>query len=136
MTEDGIMHQLNAAEVSQMGFLVGLSLIVSIATLAWCAILIPRLKFKPDRFLVAVVGLLSFLHIFKLVQETGIWPIPIPAALAPISGLLVATAFLTAVFLLGAYRTQHRRVEYRLRLAEANEAPPAVHRRSSLQREA
>lgn len=123
------MRHLNPAEMSQMGFLVGLSLVVSIATLAWCAILIPRLKFKPDRFLVAVVGLLSFLHIFKLLQETGIWPIPIPAVLAPVSGLLVAVAFLTAVFLLGAYRAQHRRVEYRLRLAEANEAPPAVHSR-------
>lgn len=122
------MHQLNAAEFSQMGFLVGLSLIVSLATLVWCALLIPRLKFKPDRFLVAVIGLLCFLHIFKLVQETGLWPVPIPAILAPVTGFLVALAFLTAVFLLGAYRMQHRRVEYRLRLAEANEAPPSVHR--------
>ncbi len=120
------MHHMNSAEFTQMGFLVGLSLLVSLATLAWCAILIPRVRFKPDRFLVAVVGLLCFLHIFKLAQETGIWPIPIPANLRPISGLLVSMAFLAAVFLLGAYRSQHRRVEYRLRLAEANEPPPAV----------
>ena len=111
-----------------MGFLVGLSLFVSLATLVWCAILIPRLKFMPDRLLVAVIGLLCFLHIFKLVQETGVWPVPIPAILAPVTGVLVALAFLAAVFLLGAYRTQHRRVEYRLRLAEANEATPSAHR--------
>ena len=72
------MHPVNAAEFPQMGFLVGLSLLVSLATLTWCAVLIPRLKFMPDRFLVAIVGLLCFLHIFRLVQETGIWPFPIP----------------------------------------------------------
>lgn len=122
------MHLLNGSEYTQMGFLVGLSLIVSLITLIWCAILIPRVKNKPDRFLVAIVGLLSFLHIFKLVQETGIWPIPIPAHLKPVSGLLVALGFLAAVFLLGAYRSQHRRVEYRLRLAEANEVVPTTSR--------
>jgi hypothetical protein len=122
------MHHLNAAEYVQLGFLVGLSLLVSLVTLVWCALLIPRLKFTPDRLLVALVGLLCFLHIFKLVQETGIWPIPIPATLRPVSGFLVALAFLAAVFLLGAYRAQHRSVEYRLRLAEANEAVPSAGR--------
>ncbi len=120
------MNQLNSAEFAQMGFLVGLSLIVSLATLIGYAILIPRAKFRPDRFLVAVVGLLSFLHIFKLLQETGVWPMPTSEALRPVAGLLVAGAFMAAVFLLGAYRTQHRSVEYRLRLAEANEAMPAT----------
>ena len=123
------MHQLNSAEFTQLGFLVGLSLIVSLVTLIWCAVLIPRLKFKPDRFLVAIVGLLCFLHIFRLVQETGIWPVPISDMLKPVTGLLAALAFLGAAFLLGAYRTQHRRVEYRLRLAEANEAVPVASRR-------
>ena len=120
------MNQLNSSEFAQVGLLVGLSLVVSLATLIWCAILIPRVRFRPDRFLVAVVGLLSFLHIFKLVQETGIWPVPISETLRPVAGLMVALAFMAAVFLLGAYRTQHRRVEYRLRLAEANEALPAT----------
>lgn len=122
------MHALNADEYRQLGFLVGLSLFVSLATLVWCAVLIPRLKSMPDRLLVAVVGLLCFLHIFRLLQETGIWPIPIPPHLRSLSGLLVALAFLAAVFLLGAYRAQHRRVEYRLRLAEANEVVPSAGR--------
>ena len=119
------MPNMSAAEFTQTGFLVGLSLIVSLATLTWCAILIPRLKFKPDRFLVAIVGLLCFLHVSKLVQETGLWPLPFQAILAPVTGLMVALAFLAAVFLLGAYRSQHRSVEYRLRLAEANEQAPS-----------
>ena len=124
------MHPVNAAEFPQMGFLVGLSLLVSLATLTWCAVLIPRLKFMSDRFLVAIVGLLCFLHIFRLVQETGIWPFPIPPSLRPVGGLLIALACLAAVFLLGAYRSQHRRVEYRLRLAEANETAPPTSGRS------
>lgn len=128
------MHHLNAAEYTQMGLLVALSMLVSLATLGWCAFLIPRLKNKPDRFLVAIVGLLCFLHIFKLLQETGIWPIPIPTHLRPVSGFLVALAFLAAVFLLAAYRAQHRRVEYRLRLAEANEIVPAASRRQPMLR--
>jgi len=130
------MNHMNSAEYTQMGFLVGLSLIVSLATLIWCAVLIPRLKFRPDRLLVAIVGLLCFLHIFKLLQETGIWPFPIPPHLQPVSGFLVALAFLAAVLLLGAYRAQHRRVEFRLRLAEANEATPSAagHRQEPLLR--
>jgi hypothetical protein len=125
------MHNWNAAEYTQMGLVIGLSLLVSLVTLVWCAILIPRLKNKPDRLLVAIVGLLCFLHIFKLLQETGIWPMPIPPNLRSLSGFLVAVAFLAAVFLLGAYRAQHRRVEYRLRLAEANEVVPSASSRRS-----
>lgn len=112
------------ADFTQIGLIVGLSLLISLATLTWCAILIPRLKYSPDRLLVGVVGLLCFLHISKLMQETRLWPIPVPAMLPPMSGLVVALLCLAAVFILGAYRNQHRRVEYRLRLAEAAEALP------------
>jgi hypothetical protein len=121
---------MNTTDFMQIGYLVGLSLVVSLLTLVWCTVLIARLKFGPDRFLVAVVGLLSFLHIFRLLQETGLWPISLGPLARSISGLAVAIACLGAVFLLGAYRAQHRRVEYRLRLAEANEAlPPTTVRR-------
>lgn len=115
-------------DLSQLGLLVGLSLLISLATLVWCAILIPRLKYSPDRLLVGVVGLLCFLHISKLLQDTGVWPVPVSAMLPPMSGLVSALLFLAVVFLLGAYRAQHRRVEYRLRLAEANEAVPGQSR--------
>lgn len=113
-------------DLSQLGLLVGLSLLISLATLIWCAILIPRLKYSPDRLIVGVVGLLCFLHVSKLLQDTGVWPLPVTAMLPHVSGLVSALLFLAVVFLLGAYRAQHRRVEYRLRLAEANEPVPAA----------
>jgi len=103
----------------------GLAILVSLRTLIWCAWLIRRLNLSPDRLLVGVVGLHAFLHVFKLARDTRIWPLPMPALMEPLHGLLTSLLFLTAVFLLGAYRLRRRRVEWRLRLAEAAEAAPA-----------
>lgn len=103
----------------------GMAFLVSLCTLIWCAWLIRRLNLSPDRLLVGVVGLQAFLHVFKLARDTRIWPLPMPALMEPLHGLLTSLLFLAAVFLLGAYRLRHRRVEWRLRLAEAAEAAPA-----------
>ncbi len=105
--------------------ILGLAFLVSLSTLIWCAWVIRRLHLSPDRLLVGVVGVQAFLHVVKLARDTGIWPLPMPALMEPIHGLLTSLLFLAAVFLLSAYRLRHRRVEWRLRLAEAAESAPA-----------
>ena len=117
--------EMNTATSTPHYLMFGLAFLVSLCTLVWCVWLIRRLNLSPDRLLVGVVGLQAFLHVFKLARDTRIWPLPMPALMEPLHGLLTSLLFLAAVFLLGAYRLRHRSVEWRLRLAEANEASPA-----------
>jgi hypothetical protein len=115
---------MNFSALEVVGFLVGASLVICLLTLVGCLVLIPRLKFRPDRLLVGVIMVLCFSHGLRLLQDTGFWPAPVATRLIPVAGFCTAVLFFMSLVILAFYTAEHRRVKYALRLAQANEAPP------------
>jgi PAS domain-containing protein len=106
--------------------IVGVSLLVCLATLVWCIMLVPRLKHSHDRFLVGLVGLLSIYHGLRVLKDTGLWTGAVDTKLEQIGSFAITGLYLLAVLILEVYTTENRKNVLRLRLAEANQASAPV----------
>jgi PAS domain S-box-containing protein len=106
--------------------IVGISLLVCMATVLWCIFLVPRLRHSHDRFLVGLVGLLSIYHGLRLLKDTGTWTGPLDTRLEEIGSFAITGLYLLAVLILEMYTTENRKNVLRLRLAEANQSTGPV----------
>jgi PAS domain-containing protein len=100
-----------------------LSILLCLVAISWCAVLMPRLRFGKDRFIVGLVGLLSVHQGSIILREAGVW---LGTEATPVGNWISfgATAmFLITVVILEFATAENRRNRYKLRLAEANEQP-------------
>jgi len=102
----------------------GMSVALCLLTLGWCALLVPRLKFSLDRFLVGLVGLLCTYHGVKMLREAGVLKGVGGPGVDTVSSVAITALYLLAVGILQFYTAEHRNLKYKLRLTEAREAPP------------
>ena len=104
------------------------SILLVLFTLFWCAILMPRLRYAPDRFLVGLIGLLSIQHGVQLLQAIGADTRVNDYGASQVTALVISALYLLAAFTLEFYTAEHRSFRVRLRLAEFGElaAHPAA----------
>ncbi len=100
--------------------LTGLAVLASLATILWCAILLPRVKWPQHRFLVGFVGLTSVYNGLRLVKDAGVDWIGSKLFSDSLPSLIVTLLYVVAVFVLEAFCAEHHITKLRLRVAEAS----------------
>ncbi|MEZ5354299.1 MAG: PAS domain S-box protein [Bryobacteraceae bacterium] len=101
-----------------------LSFLLCVVAVLWCAVMMPKLRFGKDRFVVGLVGMLSVHHGFTMLGQAGVWLGAAPTATGQWVTLGATALYLVTVIILERATTENRRNQFRLRLAEGNQAPP------------
>ncbi|MFN7925568.1 MAG: PAS domain-containing protein [Bryobacteraceae bacterium] len=103
-----------------------MSVLLCVMAVGWCVVLLPRLRFGKDRFLVAMVGLLSVHHGARIMAELGGWLGHATPGLGPAGTFVITGIYAAVVLAVNYYTAEHRSIRYQLRLSEAREALPAL----------
>ena len=101
-----------------------LSVCLCLFAVSWCMLLIPKLRYGPDRFLVGLLGLLTVHHGSQMLRDAGFWLGPNNPGWSAVAGLAITGLYLVVLVVVEVRMRENRAVAYRLRLAEANEPPP------------
>ncbi len=102
------------------------SFVLCVVAVLWCAVMMPKLRFGKDRFVVGLVGMLSVHHGFTMVNQAGVWLGAEPNNIGQWVTLGATALYLMTVLSLEHTTAEHRTNQFRLRLAEGNQAPPPV----------
>jgi hypothetical protein len=123
-------------EMFRASAFVGLTVCVCLLAIFWCIVLLPRLGRGHERFLVGFIGLTAVYQGLRTLKDAGLWRPPGSPSLEHAATLVVCALYLVALLVVQVFGAEHRQTKVRLRMAEANEAPPpsgwrarrAVHR--------
>ncbi|HLJ51241.1 MAG TPA: PAS domain-containing protein [Bryobacteraceae bacterium] len=106
--------------------LTALAVLVCMAALLGCIFQIRRRREGPDRFLAGLMGIICVAEGIRLLKQSGWVLMPGVANLDGMGDVLIAALCLLIVMILRISAVQRENTLLRLRLVEANEAPPGA----------
>jgi PAS domain-containing protein len=112
---------VSAFEIFRVNPLGGTSVLLCLATIFWCVRVIHRRQAGPDRFLLALLGLIATTQGLRVLQQSGLW-----RALEPMHrmeafvDLIVAGLYLVGALMLEISSRQQISANLRLRIVESN----------------
>ncbi len=97
-------------------------LVVCLATIYGCILILHKRHKGPDRFLAALIGIISIWQGMRILREAGV--ITGSHALDTLAELIITTLYLVAAIILRFSVRERKTAQVRLRLEEANGQPP------------
>jgi PAS domain-containing protein len=102
------------------------TLCVCLATILWCILFIRRRQRGWDRFLAALIGIVSICQGMRLLRQAGVISTPGSYAVDQFADLMVTGLYLISLLILRFSAMERKTTAVRLRLVEANDQTPVT----------
>ena len=109
------------------------SIVACLITIAWCLVLLRRLRDKRIRLLVGFLGLMCVCQAMRLLREAGIWVKPEVHMIVDVIDFAVTVLCFVSLFVLRLHHADHRTTKVMLRVSEAstNRVPAGAARQAA-----